>query len=65
MRKENGISSIPDINKQITYGEYIERTKRVPNENLYNAFIMPFNKEDNPFWGLDAQGELVLWALKK
>lgn len=39
----------PDIDKQITYGEYIERAKKVPSENLYNAFIMPFNREDNIF----------------
>lgn len=38
-----------DINKQITYGEYVEQTKGVPNERLYNAFIMPYNKEQNKF----------------
>lgn len=49
----------PDINKQITYGEYIERTKRIPDDKLYNAFIMPFNKTDNPFWRIDEHGKLV------
>lgn len=38
-----------DINKQITYGEYLERTKSLPNERLYNAFIMPYNRENNLF----------------
>lgn len=38
-----------DINKQITYGEYIERVKNVPDERLFNCFIMPFNREDNLF----------------
>ena len=38
-----------DINKQITYGEYIERTKGLPNDKLYNAFIMPYNKGKNKF----------------
>lgn len=38
-----------DINKQITYGEYIERTKSVPNERLFNCFIMPYNKAKNKF----------------
>ncbi len=38
-----------DINKQITYGEYVERTKSLPNDKLYNAFIMPYNKENNLF----------------
>ena len=49
----------PDINKQITYAEYIERAKGVPSENLYNAFIMPFNKNDNLFKELDEKGEAV------
>lgn len=38
-----------DINKQITYGEYIEQSKKISNEELYNAFIMPFNKSNNSF----------------
>lgn len=38
-----------DINKQITYGEYIERVKNVPNDSLFNCFIMPYNKDDNLF----------------
>lgn len=38
-----------DINKQITYGEYLERAKSVPNERLFNCFIMPYNKADNLF----------------
>jgi len=42
-----------DINKQITYGEYIERVKQVPDDMLYNAFVMPFNMCDNPFLGLN------------
>lgn len=48
-----------DINKQITYGEYIERTKGVPAERLYNAFIMPFNSVKNGFIMLDAVGNVV------
>ena len=38
-----------DINKQITYGEYIERVKGIPNASLFNCFIMPYNKADNLF----------------
>lgn len=38
-----------DINKQITYGEYVEQTRNLPNEKLYNAFIMPYNKKNNKF----------------
>lgn len=43
-----------DINKQITYGEYIERTRSVPNEKLFNAFVMPYNMTNNLF-GLTSQ----------
>lgn len=37
------------INKQITYGEYIQRTKEVDGENIYNAFLLPYNMNCNPF----------------
>ena len=48
-----------DINKQITYGEYIARTKGVPVDRLYNAFIMPFNSADNRFFMRDNTGNIV------
>ena len=48
----------PDINKQITYGEYIERAKGVPGERLYNAFLMPFNCAENPFAHTGPDGTL-------
>lgn len=37
------------INKQITYGEYIQRTKSLANNSLFNAFLMPYNMADNYF----------------
>lgn len=41
------------INKQITYGEYIDNCQELKNKyrnlSIYNAFLMPFNKEENPF----------------
>ena len=37
------------INKQITYGEYLETVKGVSNDSLFNAFIMPFNMAQNYF----------------
>ena len=43
----NHLPNGTDINKQITYGEYIEKTRSIPNERLFNAFIMPYNKKDN------------------
>ena len=47
--KPEHLPNSADINKQITYGEYIEQTRRLLNEKLYNAFIMPYNKENNLF----------------
>lgn len=49
----------PDINKQITYGEYIERAKGIDSDVLYNAFIMPFNSANNFFMEVDVDGELI------
>lgn len=43
---------LPDgssINKQITYGEYVERTKDAASSSLFNAFIMPFSQAENYF----------------
>ena len=37
------------INKQITYGEYLEKHMGVSTDSLFNAFIMPFNKAKNFF----------------
>ena len=42
------IPETTSIQKQITYGEYIDKSKLFsykPN-NIYNAFVMPFGKED-------------------
>lgn len=47
--KPEHLPNSADINKQITYGEYVERMKSLPNEKLYNAFIMPYNRENNLF----------------
>lgn len=57
--KPDFLPNSSDINKQITYGEYIARTKGVPTDNLYNAFIMPFNSAENGFWTLDTTGNIV------
>lgn len=41
------------INKQITYGEYIDNCHKIKEKYgdipIYNAFLMPFNKANNPF----------------
>jgi hypothetical protein len=37
------------INKQIPYGEYLEKYMGVNADSLFNAFIMPYNMEENKF----------------
>lgn len=42
------------IHKQITYGEYISTNDKFKDENgnnptVYNAFLMPYNSQDNTF----------------
>ena len=37
------------INKQITYGEYLEKYVGINADSLFNAFIMPFNSAKNFF----------------
>lgn len=51
-----GWTGIPDhlpngssINKQITYGEYLEKRMGVNTDSLFNAFIMPYNMAKNYF----------------
>lgn len=34
------------INKQITYGEYVSQLNTFLDKNIYNAFLMPFSKDD-------------------
>ena len=49
---EFGISSLPqssDINKQITYSQFVKNRKTPHGAQGFNAFIMPFNKENNKF----------------
>lgn len=51
-----GVTGVPDhlpngssINKQITYGEYLEKHKCIDAGSIFNAFIMPFNMAKNYF----------------
>lgn len=37
------------INKQITYGEYIQKSEKFQENNIFNAFLMPFNKNNDLF----------------
>ena len=59
-----------DINKQITYAEYIEINKEIAPGHIFNAFLIPFDKEneenfpsDEPFFNI---GEAVSqWRTNK
>lgn len=45
----NHLPNGSSINKQITYGEYLEKYIGVKNDSLFNAFIMPYNMVKNYF----------------
>ena len=45
----NGLPKSSDINKQITYGQYVKREKALDGAEVFNAFIMPFNRYKNLF----------------
>lgn len=51
--KQKHLPESSSINKQITYGEYIDNYQSLKDKYgdipIYNAFLMPFNKDDNPF----------------
>jgi len=49
---ELGVDSLPqssDINKQITYGQFVKNKKTPKDAQVFNAFLMPYNKDDNKF----------------
>lgn len=49
---EYGTSALPqssDINKQITYGQFVKNRKTPEGASVFNAFIMPYNREANSF----------------
>lgn len=48
----NNMDHLPnssDINKQITYGDFVKNKEHLDNYHLFNAFIMPYNKAKNEF----------------
>lgn len=58
-RNPEHLPNSADISKQITYGEYVEQSRGIANENLYNAFIMPFNREQNLFKKIAEDGSII------
>lgn len=47
---ESDLPETTSIQKQITYGDYIKKNvTKYPIENIYNAFLMPYDKEREVF----------------
>lgn len=47
-----GSSILPqssDINKQITYGQFVKNQRAPKGAQVFNAFVMPYNKDNNDF----------------
>lgn len=47
--KDDNLPGSADINKQITYGEFVFNKVGYKNGSLFNAFLMPFNMKSNKF----------------
>ena len=43
------LPQVTSINKQITYAEYVKNLEISGGKEIYNAFILPYNKESNKF----------------
>lgn len=50
------LPSTDSIEKQITYGEYVERVGLAKRENIFNAFILPFNATGGELYRFAAVG---------
>jgi len=59
---ELGINALPhssDINKQITYGQFVKNKKTPENAQVFNAFLMPYNMAKNKFMINDIYGNVA------
>lgn len=45
----NVLPQSSDINKQITYGQFVKNRKTPEGASVFNAFIMPYNRKNNRF----------------
>ncbi len=46
-RNRNHLPSSDSINKQVTYGEYVQLLEE--GKSVYNAFLIPYNRKNNNF----------------
>lgn len=47
--EESDLPGTTSVQKQITYGDFIKKNAPVPVENIYNAFILPYDRTRGPF----------------
>ena len=48
-----------DINKQITYGQFVKNRRTPENAQVFNAFLMPYNRSNNWFRVNDLYGNVA------
>ena len=48
-KKPKDLPNSSSISKQITYAEYIKENKNFNEDSIFNAFLMPYNMENNLF----------------
>ncbi len=48
--KSEDLPETTSIQKQITYGDYIKNNHSLKISNIRNGFILPYNKNNNPFY---------------
>lgn len=48
-RESKDLPQVTSINKQITYAEYAKTLEISEGKEIYNAFLLPYNKESNKF----------------
>lgn len=52
-RESKDLPQVTSINKQITYAEYAKTLEISEGKEIYNAFLLPYNKESNKFGAND------------
>lgn len=51
--REKDLPDTTSIQKQITYGDYIKRNVKISIKNIYNAFLLPYDKKREVFQSND------------
>lgn len=59
---ENDLPETTSIQKQIAYGSFIKNNIKDESKKVYNAFILPFNKRNNPIFNSNADLQYIGYA---